>query len=109
MPTIVLLHISSQDDFHEIFILGQPDKFYINSKATMMEVVTDMTSFLGRMPSPPDWVQGGAILGVQGGTARVGKREYKNKMEIVFYCVLIAIGILRDSFLKPLLYYELKA
>lgn len=42
--------------------------FYIGFGDTFCDVLSDLTSLLGRQPELPDWVYDGAILGVQGGT-----------------------------------------
>ncbi|CAL1539006.1 unnamed protein product [Lymnaea stagnalis] len=66
-PNYAVLDFRSPE-FHEIFVLGLPGKFFINSGDTLLGVVTAMTSFFGRMPALPDWIISGAILGLQGGT-----------------------------------------
>lgn len=39
--------------------------------ATMLEAITMLTEYTGRMPALPEWVDHGAILGIQGGQEKV--------------------------------------
>ncbi|KAH9503598.1 hypothetical protein Btru_066941 [Bulinus truncatus] len=55
-------------EFHEIFALGELGKFYFNKGNNLQQLVSSLTSFLGGLPDLPDWIMGGAVLGVQGGT-----------------------------------------
>ncbi|XP_059141193.1 sulfoquinovosidase-like [Physella acuta] len=50
------------------FILGKTGSLYFNKAGSLLDAVTELTSFLGRMPELPEWLLGGAVLGVQGGT-----------------------------------------
>ena len=52
-------------------ILGQPKTVHFQSENTFIDLVTKMTSYLGRQPMLPDWTNDGAIMGVQGGTEKV--------------------------------------
>ncbi|XP_055883372.1 sulfoquinovosidase-like [Biomphalaria glabrata] len=58
----------SHEDFHEIYVLGEISRFYFNTGDNLQELVSDLTSFLGKLPELPDWIMRGAVLGVQGGT-----------------------------------------
>lgn len=40
---------------------------------TMLEAITMLTEYTGRMPALPEWVDHGAILGIQGGQEKVKK------------------------------------
>ncbi|XP_022089994.1 uncharacterized protein LOC110978941 isoform X2 [Acanthaster planci] len=56
-------------DFHEVQIWNnRPGKIYFGVDDTFIGLVGKVTAFLGRQPLMPLWTQGGAILGVQGGT-----------------------------------------
>lgn len=62
------------DDFHELEIWSVPQKMTIGSKATLLELLEDLTDLLGRQPELPDWVYKGVWIGVQGGTETVLKK-----------------------------------
>ena len=61
----------SNSDFHEIQHIGQPTSMYFKT-GTITDLVMKLTDFIGRPPLLPEWTQDGAILGVQGGTDKVG-------------------------------------
>ena len=61
----------SHENYHEVMILGQPKTVHFQSENTFINLVTKMTSYLGRQPMLPDWTNDGAIIGVQGGTEKV--------------------------------------
>lgn len=48
---------------------------------SLLQLVTEMTSYTGRMAPLPDWTQHGAILGLQGGTQTV--RHLLQRMEML--------------------------
>lgn len=56
---------------------------------TPRDVVEVLTSFTGRMPKLPDWINEGAVIGMQGGTERVrevlAKLETKNTKVAAFW------------------------
>ncbi|XP_071501018.1 sulfoquinovosidase-like [Diadema antillarum] len=55
--------------YHEIQLWGDsPGRVYFFTGATYVELVEQMTAYLGRQPMPPEWVYNGTIIGVQGGT-----------------------------------------
>lgn len=58
---------------HEMFIKGTVDKFRIHADPSMTSLVTDLSSYLGRMPMLPDWTREGITIGVQGGTQVVSR------------------------------------
>jgi len=44
---------------------------YIGKRTDMLEAVQALTDFVGRQPKLPEWVDDGAILGIQGGEQKV--------------------------------------
>jgi len=58
---------SAADDISLCF-WDLPAEVTIGSKASLMETVQDVSAFLGRQGSLPDWAYDGVILGIQGGT-----------------------------------------
>ncbi|XP_050413831.1 sulfoquinovosidase isoform X1 [Patella vulgata] len=63
----------SRDDAHEVFILGQPGRIYINRGNSFTDLVQKLTTLLGRMPELPNWIYDGAIIGVQGGSQKMAE------------------------------------
>lgn len=61
----------SHDDYHEIMILGQPETVHFQEEQSFLQLLNNLTSYLGRQPMLPEWVNTGTILGVQGGTEKV--------------------------------------
>ena len=59
------------DNYHEIMVLGKPETIHFQVEASFCDLISKMTSYLGRQPVPPDWLSTGAILGIQGGTEKV--------------------------------------
>jgi len=51
----------------------------ILSGKTPLELIESYTTYSGRMRRLPDWILSGAVIGMQGGTAKV--REIKQKLE----------------------------
>ncbi|MCK9348579.1 MAG: alpha-glucosidase [Sphaerochaeta sp.] len=58
----------SQDHVHRLLFWEVPSSLVISVKPSLLEVVQDISSLLGRQPLLPDWVYDGIILGIQGGT-----------------------------------------
>lgn len=58
-------------DFHELQFWAVPSRIRLQTGASYLELIEKRSAFLGRQPELPDWIYGGAILGLQGGTARV--------------------------------------
>nr|CAB3248268.1 probable glucan 1,3-alpha-glucosidase [Phallusia mammillata] len=46
-------------------------KFHFNTAVTWKQLLERLTDFLGRQPTPPEWLYNGAVIGVQGGTDEV--------------------------------------
>ncbi|KAL4937903.1 hypothetical protein BDV06DRAFT_232264 [Aspergillus oleicola] len=46
---------------------------YLMQAASMLDAITMVTDYTGRMPELPQWVDSGAILGIQGGEAKVNR------------------------------------
>ncbi len=68
-------------------------------------IITDYTKFSGRMKPLPDWVNNGAIIGMQGGTERVFEivtRLKKNDVEIAAVWLQDWVGQRITSFGKQL-------
>jgi alpha-glucosidase len=55
-------------DRHELLAWNLPASLEIGAASTMLELVSDLGSRLGRQHELPDWVHDGVILGIQGGT-----------------------------------------
>ncbi len=58
----------TRPDVHELYAWAMPEKLVIGSSESMTGLVSDLSSFFGRQPMPPDWTHDGVILGIQGGT-----------------------------------------
>lgn len=55
------------DGYHRITI-NRIEPFYIGFGESFEEVLSNLSSVIGRQPALPDWVYDGYILGIQGGT-----------------------------------------
>ncbi|MBZ4686434.1 MAG: sulfoquinovosidase [Clostridia bacterium] len=62
------------DLYHELCVWSIPSKVIISKKNTALEVLEDLTAYLGRQPELPDWSYDGVWLGLQGGTETVLKK-----------------------------------
>jgi alpha-glucosidase len=58
----------SHEHYHRLFFWEVPSSLVLSVKPSLLEVVQDISSLLGRQPLLPNWVYDGIILGVQGGT-----------------------------------------
>ena len=58
-------------DYHQLLFWDVPSTITISVQESLLAVVQDISSYLGRQPVLPDWVYDGIILGIQGGTATV--------------------------------------
>ncbi len=58
-------------DFHELFFWEIPKKIIVSSKDTYLDLVSDLSSFVGRPPMLPEFLLDGMVLGVQGGMQTV--------------------------------------
>ena len=56
-----------QDDFHEIEIWAVPERIELTARPTFVALVEAMSERFGRQPPLPDWVYGGAIIGLKDG------------------------------------------
>ena len=56
-----------QEDFHEIEIWAVPERIEFTSRPTFVALVEAMSERFGRQPPLPDWVYGGAIIGLKDG------------------------------------------
>ncbi|KAG9770941.1 hypothetical protein KCU88_g6494, partial [Aureobasidium melanogenum] len=61
----------SNDHFVSIMYEGSSLSGHVGNAGGLLEAVTALTSLTGRQPPLPDWVNDGAILGIQGGQSKV--------------------------------------
>jgi len=61
----------SQNSYHELYIRNIPAKIILSKASTALELLEDLTDYLGRQPKMPEWVYNGVWLGLQGGTEKV--------------------------------------
>ncbi len=54
-------------EFHELYIWSVPEAILFGKFDTALEVISNLSEYLGRQPKLPDWVFDGIWLGVQGG------------------------------------------
>ncbi|NLE16428.1 MAG: alpha-glucosidase [Spirochaetales bacterium] len=59
----------SNPSYHELQFWDVPDSIVLSVKPSLLEVVQDVSRFLGRQQTLPGWVYDGIILGMQGGTS----------------------------------------
>lgn len=64
----------SNDDYNEIEIWEIPSKLIFNYSDNYINLLEKLTSYLGRQPILPKWLNNGIILGVQGGTETIIKK-----------------------------------
>jgi len=62
------------DKFHELEIWNIPENLIIGKYSELTEILKNLTSYLGRQPTLPDWVYDGLILAIQGGSEEVKKK-----------------------------------
>lgn len=55
----------------EIKLFGPVMRGRILNGSTPLDLIREYTSYAGRMPPLPDWMNNGAVVGMQGGTAEV--------------------------------------
>ncbi|KIY04147.1 uncharacterized protein Z520_00839 [Fonsecaea multimorphosa CBS 102226] len=63
--------LSSKADFVSILYEGSSVSGQVGKEDGMLNAVTALTRLTGRQPPLPDWVNDGAILGIQGGQSKV--------------------------------------
>ncbi|MBB3019676.1 alpha-glucosidase [Microvirga lupini] len=56
-----------RDDFHEIEVWAVPDRIELTARPTFIALVEVMSERFGRQPTLPEWVYGGAIIGLKDG------------------------------------------
>ncbi|KIS03738.1 alpha-glucosidase [Paucilactobacillus wasatchensis] len=61
----------SNPTYHELQFWGMPTALTIETAATFVKLIEELTNLIGRQPKLPDWINDGVMLGVQGGTNRV--------------------------------------
>jgi sulfoquinovosidase len=54
-------------DFHEIGIWAVPERIELTARSTYISLVEAMSDRFGRQPPLPEWVYGGAIIGLKDG------------------------------------------
>ena len=64
-----------KDDFHEIEIWAVPERIEFTSRPTFVALVEAMSERFGRQPPLPDWVYGGAIIGLKDGANSFDRLE----------------------------------
>ncbi|MCB8819700.1 alpha-glucosidase [Microvirga rosea] len=62
-------------DFHEIEIWAVPDRIELTARSTFMALVEAMAERFGRQPPLPEWVYGGAIIGLKDGARSFDRLE----------------------------------
>ncbi len=55
-------------DFHELQVWEVPRAIYLEQGEDYLDLASRVSSFFGRQPELPDWVNDGVWLGIQGGT-----------------------------------------
>ena len=60
--------------FHELYSWEVPNEITLSFQANLLEVITDITDYIGKPPKLPEFLLDGMILGVQGGIKQV--KEY---------------------------------
>ncbi len=64
-----------RDDFHEIEIWAVPERIELTARPTFLSLVEAMSERFGRQPPLPDWVYGGAIIGLKDGANSFDRLE----------------------------------
>lgn len=64
-----------RDGFHEIEIWAVPERLEFFCAPTFVELVGQLSTRFGRQPELPDWVYGGAILGLKDGENSFARME----------------------------------
>ncbi|ANY78529.1 alpha-glucosidase [Microvirga ossetica] len=64
-----------KDDFHEVEIWAVPERIEFTSRPTFVALVEAMSERFGRQPPLPDWVYGGAIIGLKDGANSLDRLE----------------------------------
>jgi alpha-glucosidase len=56
-------------DFHELEVWAVPDRVELTARPTFISLVEAMSERFGRQPPLPEWVYGGAIIGLKDGAS----------------------------------------
>lgn len=64
-----------QDGFHEVEIWAVPDRIELTARPTFAGLVEAMSERFGRQPPLPEWVYGGAIIGLKDGARSFERLE----------------------------------
>ncbi|WP_230531135.1 alpha-glucosidase [Microvirga roseola] len=56
-----------KEDFHEVEIWAVPERIELTARPTFIDLVEAMAERFGRQPPLPEWVYGGAIIGLKDG------------------------------------------
>lgn len=59
------------ETYHQLYIRAIPEKMILNKGESLIDILKDLTDYLGRQPELPQWTYDGLWLGVQGGTHTV--------------------------------------
>lgn len=62
-------------DFHEVEIWAVPERLELFAAPTFVDLVGQLSSRFGRQPMLPDWVYGGAIIGLKDGENSFARLE----------------------------------
>jgi alpha-glucosidase len=62
-------------DFHEVEIWGLPERIELTARPTFIVLVEAMAERFGRQPPLPEWVYGGAIIGLKDGASSFERLE----------------------------------
>jgi alpha-glucosidase len=65
-----------RDDFHEIEIWAVPERIELTARPTFISLVEAMAERFGRQPPLPEWVYGGAIIGLKDGANSFERLEH---------------------------------
>ncbi len=62
-------------DFHELEVWAVPDRIELTARPTFISLVESMSERFGRQPPLPEWVYGGAIIGLKDGASSFERLE----------------------------------
>ncbi|MBM6580717.1 alpha-glucosidase [Microvirga sp. BT689] len=65
-----------REDFHEIEVWAVPERIELTARPTFISLVEAMAERFGRQPPLPDWVYGGAIIGLKDGANSFERLEH---------------------------------
>jgi len=64
-----------KEDFHEVEIWAVPERIELTGRPTFIALVEAMADLFGRQPPLPEWVYGGAIIGLKDGAKSLERLE----------------------------------